>query len=435
MTIPLAVRILAASATALPLIAQQLAQGWQSDTTPLPPGAGNVLQIGADRVWFTGTDLVLAQASGQQSLLHFNTPVFGSFTIQAHATALLFGENSNGDVWLVPLQGPQSPRVLANLPFNYDAVLWGPGRALVSARLGGAASPDNDVVALDLQTGMATPLLRVSGASGPLALDPAGNLCYATATSSFPPPPASVRLLRWTAAQMQQAFGSSVLGAQDARVLWSGLDAASGLACDTDGNLSFTDWWNAQIGVIEAMRPRRSVLFDYGSAAWSAVSLQFLGDPPMPGQPRFEPFQPEGGGRLLVQESDFLPQGVNQLRAIRALRPAAAHTGGDPVPAGNFELRAADAPRNGLALFAVATAAAPNDTALWFPGFQQPLFWNLGMFGGSTWLVPVDGTGHAHLALSNPGFPGGLQAFLQVACLDPNGGIIGSTALHSIQLD
>jgi hypothetical protein len=431
-------RLLAALASAaLSLPAQQLADGWQSDVTALPAGAGNVLRVGDDRVWFTGTDLVLTQANATRSLLHFSTAVFGSFTIQANASALLFGENSTGDVWLVPLQGPLAPHVLANLPFNYDAVLWGPGRALVSAKLSGFGTPDNDVVALDLVTGAVTPLLRVPGASGPLALDPAGNLCYATATLTFPAPPASVQLLRWSASQLQAAFGSSVLGLQEASVLYAGLDAASDLVCDSDGDLYFTDWWNAQVGVLEnagGPRPHRSVLFEYGSAAWSAVNLQFLGQPAGPGQAWFEPFQPDGGGALLVHETDFLPQGTNQVRTIRALRPAAGHTGGDPIPSGNFELRATSAPRGGLALFVLAPAAAPGETSLWFSGFEQPLFWNLGMFAAaSTWLVPVDGTGRAHVSLSNPGFAGGLQAAVQVAFLAPNG-VIGSTAVHDLRL-
>jgi len=431
--------LLAALASmALSLPAQQLTGGWQSDVAALPSGAGNVLRIGDDLVWFTGTDLVLAQGTATRSLLHFTTPVFGSFTIQANASALLFGENSTGDVWLVPLQGPQLPHVLANLPFNYDAVLWGPGRALVSAKLSGFGTPDNDVIALDLLTGAMTPLLRVPGASGPLALDPAGNLCYATATLTFPAPPASVQMLRWSASQLQAAFGSSVLGMQDARVLYSGLDAASALACDSDGDLYFTDWWNAQIGVLEnagGTRAHRSVLFEYGSVAWSAVTLQFVGQPAGPGQAWFEPFQPAGGGALFVHESDFAPQGTNQLRTIRSLRPSATHTGGDPVPAGNFELRAGDAPRGGLALFVVAPAPAPGETMLWFSGFEQPLFWNLGMFAAAnTWLVPVDGAGHAHLTLSNPGFTGGLQAAVQIACLAQNGAAIGSTAVHGFRL-
>lgn len=424
---------LAALATALPA---QLASGWQSTTTPVPTGAGNVLQLpGGERAWFTGTDLMLVHGSTSRSLLHFTSVIFGSFVIEAGNGMLLFGENSGGDVWLVPLQGPALPRVLANLPFNYDAVSWGPGRALVSAKLGGFSTPDNDVVALDLVTGAVTPLIRVPGASGPITLDGQGNVCYATSTLTFPAPPQSVQVLRWSALQVQAALGASVLGQPQAQVLYAGLDAAGDLACDGDGELYFVDWWNVQIGVLAnagTPRQRRSVLFDYGTAA-GGVSVQFLAGPQGPAQPWFEPFQPPGGGTLLVHESDFAPTGINQLRAITSRRPVVSHRG-DPIPRGNFDLVGNDAPAGGLALFAISAAVAPGETSLTLPGFEQPLFWNLGMLASaSTWLRPVGNDGRTSLTLSNPGFTGGLQAFVQVACLDL-ASVIGSSAVHGFRL-
>lgn len=420
-----------------PLPAQQLAEGHRDAVRSLPPGSGNVLHLpDGGIVWFTGTDLVLEHHGQTRTLLSFAAFTFGSFTVPAGSGHLLFGESSTGDVWLVPLRATAQPRVLANLPFNYDAVEWGPGRALVSAKTTGFGTAHNDVVVLDLHTGTIAPLLRVAGASGPVEVDGHGNLYYATSPLAFPPPPGSADVLRWDAAVLQAALGGPPLTEQHARVVATGLDAASDLALDGDDDLFFVDWWNATIGELSDVgggAPRRSVLLAYGSAAVTGAGLQFVGRGAAPGQPSFEPFQPDGGGALLVHESAF--GGPSQVRAIEARRPQIDHTGGAVVPAGPFELVTAGASTGGLALFALRPTVAGHEVGLSVPGFEQTLFWDVSMSAAfDTYLVAVDGAGVARLPLVNPGLSGGMDGFVQVAMVGPGLDVIGSAAVHAFRL-
>ncbi|MGA0869046.1 MAG: hypothetical protein ACO3UM_08950, partial [Planctomycetota bacterium] len=108
------------------LQAQSVEPGYRTASViPLPPGTGQVTVLDGDAgvVWFDGTRLVLRDASGaQRELLSFGSPVFGSFSLQVGPTEVLFGESSNGDLWLVStVPNGRAPRLLANLPANFDA--------------------------------------------------------------------------------------------------------------------------------------------------------------------------------------------------------------------------------------------------------------------------------------------------------------------------
>lgn len=416
---------------------QLLAEGHRSELRSLPPGAGNVLRLpGGGTVWFTGTELVLDQNGTTRSLLLFGSAVFGSFTVEAGPDHVLFGESSLGDLWLVPVRVPGVPRVLANLTLNYDAVRWSADLALVSAKTGGFGASHNDVMAIDLRTGAATALLRVPGSSGPLAADAAGNVYYATAGLAFPPPPGGVSVLRWDAGALRAALGTRVLTEQDARLVHAGLDAASDLALDGDDDLLFVDWWNATVGELSDVRgssPRLSRLLDYASAPVSASGLQFADGAGSRGRADFEPFQPAGGGALLVLESAF--GGPSRLRTVEANRPHTTHTGGPVVPAGPFALVTGGGPANGLGLVAIGALAAPFEIGLGIPGFEQTLFWNPGLlFPLAVRTVRFDAGGRAALDLVNPGFPFPVQAFAQTGFVSSGHEVLGSAALHGFRL-
>ncbi len=391
---------------ALPLAAQQSPPGYQQSTQGLPIGEGlaHRLANGAS-VRFDGLDLRLLQ-TGQppQTLLQFPTPVFGSFVVELDAQFLLFGENLAHTLWLVPLQGPASPVQLGTMQLNYAAVRFATNQVLISARTGGWSSPSNDLWLLDVTTAAPQLLATLPGASGPLAIGPGGDVYYATASPLFPSPAGTVEILRLRRSVVDQALlTQQVLGRQDAELVWAGLDSASALAFDDDGDLFFVDWWQNRVGELhdaDRAAPWLGTVLDYGTNAVAPNALQFvpgtaLGD--------FEPFQPDDG-MLLVHETDWTA--VNRLRALVAQPPTATIVAPDPIPTGPFALQFARGPAGGLGLVAFAFAAAPAPVAVAVPGFEASVPWDAAFANGLfTTFVGFDGFGNATLPLQNPGSP------------------------------
>jgi hypothetical protein len=426
------IRLTLAALVAASLSSQNPA-GYAAALHALPNGAGSTLVLPNDElVWFTGTDLV-AQAHGQQprTLLHFASPVFASFTAVADANHLLFAESSNQELWSVPLHGG-TPQVLGNLPFAYDPVAFASGQMLISAKVGGFGTSDNDIVLLDVHTGAMQTVAQVPGASGPLEVDAHGDVWYATASLSFPTPPGTALVVRWRRADVDAAIAShTVLGIAQAQTMASGLDSASDIAFDSDGDLLFVDWFNNQVGELDdvhAGSPHRSVLLDYAAASVSPASLQFVGT----GAGQFEPFAPVAPHRLFVQEGTF--GGTSQLRALRTQRAqSAVHP--TPIPAGPFAITTQDAPANAIGLLAISGVVVPGESLLAIPGFEQLLPWNAGMHSAvNTHLLTFDGQGSAQLNLLNPGFPLGLTGRAQCAFFDPQHNVIGSAATVDLHL-
>ncbi len=432
--------LLAVAATTTAISAQTLNAGYQSQLQALPTSAGNVLALAGNQVvWFDGNDLWLTgQGQPPRSLLHFALPVFGSFTIQVDATTLLFGESSSNNLWLVPQNSPPSSTPLANLVFNYDAVLLAPGTALVSAKTSGFGTPDNDLIAVDLATGTTQPLALLPGASGPLAIAPNGDLYYATSSLSFPTPPGQTTVLRFRRPVVDQALAAhQVLGVAQAEVVITGLDAAADLAFDDDGDLLFTDWWSNTVGEVNdatGPAPWRTNLTDYTGAAVSASAVQFLPATSLPGTSHgvFEPFQPTGG-TLIVHESAWGT--VSQIRNVQASRAHLVGSAANPVATGSFSLDVTHGPRQGLGLVAIGFGPSLGGPATTLPGFEQPLFWDAALGAAiATWFVPFDAAGNATLLLNNPGVTPVLNLLAQAAFLDAAGLTLGTTAPLAIVL-
>lgn len=421
--------------------AQSVDAGYRTDELiQLPAGAGQVavLDGGAGVVWFDGTRLMLRDASGaQRELLAFGSPVFGSFTLQVGPAQVLFGESSTGDLWLVPTApNGQAPRVLANLPFNYDATQINAGAVLVSAKTGGFATPDNDIVHVDLVTGGTQVAARVDGASGPLTWNQNG-LYYATSSLSFPPPPGSVEVLLWTPLQIQQALGNRILTAADAFQVADGLDAAGDLAIDGDFDILVTDWMHGTVHEVSLgyragrnQVVRRSDLVGYDPSAPQPSGLQWRAGPPWSGQ--FEPFQPSVAGALFVHESTY--GGTSRIRKLvpeRAVTSAPMN-----APTGYFDVVTSGGPALGSGVIAIGPNPRPNEGPYPVPGFEQMILWDPTMF--FAWdVLPVtfDAHGTATLRLFNPGIGGnGSQIGMQCAFVDAQGDIIGSAAPIAVGL-
>ena len=418
------------------LAAQSLEEGYAAAVRPLPNDTSNPFVLDATRtVYFTGTRLVLDNGVSPRDLLTLPTQVFGSFTIAINASTLLFGENSQGGIWLVPSSG--TPRLLTRLAFNYDAVAWTPGMALVSAKTGGLASPNTEIWAVDLATGATDLIVELAGASGPLVLDAAGNLIYATAGLVFPPPPGAGKILRFTQTKLLSALGPTKLGAGDAQQLFVGLDSAGDIALDADGDLFVIDWWNSRVLEIDDLgggNPVVTTLMDYAAAANSPATLQMV-----PGRPSalavFEPFQPEGGGSLLVHESAFVT-GASALRAIAATRPGLVASHVNPIPPGPVSLEIRGGPANGVALLVFGMAGMPGERVVQLAGIEQPIFWSTALVFGQelgTFPLTLDATGKARAAFVNPG-GAPFQLGVQAAVANLGSLVFGSTPFRVLEL-
>jgi hypothetical protein len=426
--------LFAAACCAAPAAAQTLAEGYRSHERALPDRAHSVLVLDAQRtVYFTGDELVLDDARTRRVLLRTATQVFGSFTIRIDRLRLLFGETAidgSGRVWEVPLHG--APRRLADIAFNYDAVLWSEHIALVSAKTRGFPAPDNDIMALDLRTGALDTVAVVSGASGPLAVDRAGSVYYATASPIIPTPPGTVDVVRYSAAQIAGALGPGHLTLADADRRYAGLDAAGRLALDDDGDLFVSVLFFGQSGVrneiveiddIAAASPRAHRLLDLAPTPFAGGGLQFL-----PGNATaassFEPFQPAGGGELVVHEPDFAT-GASQLRTITAARATTTITPHGTIPPGPFTIATDGGPAGGVGMLLLG-AGHGEELALSVPGFEQRLF--LAPMIAIPLPAAFDGSGRAARTLRNPGPIVPIELRTQTLFVDAGRRVLGSAA-------
>lgn len=417
--------------------AQTTAQGYSATFQSLPGSANSIAVVENGVAWFDGISLQYDEP-GQptRALLTFPAFRFGSFTLPIGNGDLLFAESSNGQLWRVPIDPLRTPRLLTTIQFAYDAVTIGTGVAVVSAKTGGFSSAQNDLLAVDLVTGAQSTIGVVPGASGPLALTPERELVYATAPLTFPPPPQSVEVVRWNAAQWSLALnGGLVLTRANAQLVVAGLDSAGDLAVDSDDDLFLADYGNARVLEISDHHTTKGVstLVDYALATTSPAVLAFL-----PGTTRdaeFEPFAHSGAGTLCIVETDYFTT-TRTVRLATAPAPLTLLGGGTgPVAPGPFTLVQQGAPHNGVCLFAVGTVGTGTLLPLHLPGFEQTLRWEAGLlYPIVTSLAGADAIGASSLTLQNPGFAAGLWIHCQTAFLTADGLTIGASNVQSVSL-
>ena len=430
------------SAVSLPLTshlsAQSFPEGYKATVVSLPKEAGNVLVTAAGVIYFTGKDLVRDDGKTKTSLLSFQTSTFGSFTKHVDNQHVLFGESSNGDIYLVPTaSGPA--KKLANLKLNYDAAIYPGGWAIVSAKTGGFSAKNNDLVAVNLATGKTDPIAQLPGASGPVTVDATGNLYYAISSSAFPAPKGSVQLLRFAAEVVtQKGLGSGKLDTTHGKVLIGGLDAAGSMLLDSDDDMILTDWMNntvVEVNDANGSNPTATVLMNYSGATVSATGLQFLGGTRgFFSRPEFEPFQPQAGGTLVVHETKF--NSVSQLRGLSGRRPATVLSTRDPKPFSKFAIQVTGGPKLGSGLMALTLPLATSvELSFRVQGYEQSVLWSAPLLLPMV-LVPVgfDQQGRAALPLFNPGFISPLTILTQTYLTDSGNRVAGSSTPLSFLL-
>ncbi|MSR38723.1 MAG: hypothetical protein EXS02_07800 [Planctomycetes bacterium] len=413
------------------LFAQSVPDGYSSSLHSLPNSAGYPAVLTNAIAWFDGTDVTLQETGlAPRSLLHFSVPRFGAFLVPLRNGALLFADSSFGDVYLLATSVGALPILLNNLILPYDAAELSPTTVVISAKTGGFGASDNDLIRLDLTTGVTTALGSVGGASGALAIDAHGDLIYATAPQSFPAPSGSVQILRWSALQITLAqLGAGSLSLANAQVMVTGLDAVGDLALDTDDDLFFIDWLNGTVGEINQLHqsPWTTNFIDYTVSNVSCGTLQFIGS-----SGEFEPYSTTSSGELCLHETDFLQ--VSQLRKIQPRSAGLTAGNFSVIPRGPFTLQVQQATPNGIAIFGLALAQNLNAFTLTVQGFEQSIPWDNSLFIGITSFAALDALGHNQLQLNNPGLPAGTRLIAACAFSDSGLQLLGATQVRSLLL-
>ncbi len=417
--------------------AQQAREGLAGGASPLPGTTSLATVMGTATLTFDGIDLKRTVA-GQptQTLLSLPAYRFGSFLLPVNGTHVLLGYTglTGGDaIWLVPLQGPAPSQPLVGLAFNYDAALLDAQRAVVSARTGGFAAPDNELWTLDLQTGVTQRIASIPGASGPVAVASSGDVYYATGFAGFPVPAGTCTFLRLPRPVVDAAIASNtVLGLAQTQVVASGLDAAGDMAFDDDGDLLFVDWFNGRVSEIsDATSAQPTVVngvVDYATAGVFPAGVQFVGG----GQGGvFEPFQPANGA-LYVFETDYVA--TTALRKVEAAEATLFVNAANPVPTGLVQFIAASGPKNGIGLLAFGVGPTGAPTPLTVPGFEAPIAWNSALLAAPV-LLPIlfDAAGVHTLNITNPGFATPFPATVQVAFVAVDGSL-GATPAAALTI-
>ncbi len=393
-------------------------RGFQNHALPLAPGAfagGLDALPSGNLALFDGTSVVeMDPASGAVVRVLFTPPgfVFGSFVAVNPAGAyLLFGESSNHNVWQVPLDG-SPPQAVASIFFNFACVFAAPGLAYVSHA--DATWTATEIVLLDVAGQTTDVIAVVAGASGPLALDATGRLCYGVSGA-----PGQGRVISWTPEQLAGAIGPSHLTEADAQVRASGLGNVYGLVVDNQGDLLVAD---AVAGTLQAYdaqgQPRESVA---STASPGGVTCLAVLDPGQ-GAAVFGAFQPESGGAVAAVYSDWVSQ--TDVNIVRPARLALSSTPAAPVPPGPFSLDLDQGPPSGIAFLFVAALPYSPEYAVWAD--DVPLFCAL---DPATLLVAgplyLDAAGSLTLAGTNPGF--GVTVHVQAALFAANFRPLGTT--------
>lgn len=247
---------------------------------------------GAGALWINeGSRFFGLAADGVQHDIYTDSGlVFPSFLGYSAEGRLLIGESFAGQLWsLDPAADPsQEPVVVASLPGLFEGVAWDDQTWLVSANTAPFPGADNQVFAVDLKTGEASPLVQTGGYSGPLVRTGDGGMIYGTADMG------ASALWAWSQESLLEWMESGVAGGlDDGLKLADGLPAMSGLALGDDPNRDlFSTSWEGPVLRIDIETGGASA---FGSVlTGSAGTVQFLR-----GTEAFEPGTQDGGALFL----------------------------------------------------------------------------------------------------------------------------------------
>ncbi|MEX1023800.1 MAG: hypothetical protein WD226_01880 [Planctomycetota bacterium] len=318
-----------------------------------------------------------------------------------------------GDLWSIDL-ATGAANFEGLLSGNFDGAFADGTTAFVSAKPCGFSCPHASVYRVALGSGALTEIVEIPGASGPVAVDVAGNLIVGTASDLFPPPAGASSVLLFPAADVT---GGLLLTPADGFVLASGLEGATRLAVDRlTGDLFLAAnryepdamGNDATVNRVYLLEGGESTVVFAGEPGWTLGNLEVEGGD---GTARLFPYQPSTGGALRFRAVDYFA-GISHFREYVPARPELTAT----ALGGTAQLALAGAgDDNAVFLFlAPASASLATEVPLQLPAvLHAPLF--LGLDPGLAVLDPAplftDGNGEAARNYAIPaGLPSGVYA-------------------------
>ncbi len=331
------------------------------------PGGMDLLP-GGDLVFFQG-NLLFRWDGKKRVLLHaFPAGTAGAF-VKYTAKGVFAAESTNGRIYrLDPLSGKTT--LIAAVRYPFDLVQAPRGGLYLSANPGwGGGGSGNRIYLLDPARGGLDEIVRLQGPSGPVAFDARGNLYYATQSSTYPTPPGAVRILRWPAARVRAAAGPGYLTAKDAVTVWSNLDGAFGMVLDGMGRIYLTDPRKGILLQLDPEKKKKRILLQAPPFSWTGYTfLRLAGEK---GPATLDPWQPPGGGRLVLAASDYLS--YSAFLELSPSRPVLASTPWPAVPPGSLSLDLSKGPASSAGILLLSPLGASPEIGLPL-GERAPLF-------------------------------------------------------------
>lgn len=403
--------------------------GYQvADAAPVALGAAVSSLHDGSYVTFDGATVDLWNADGTHQLLLETLPaaVFASFiAVHPDQTRAIFGESSNGEIFSVDLNGAGTT-LLAQAAYNYSFCFDPDGvHGWVSAALGGWGA-GNDLLRLNLTTGLWTTKAHVGGPSGPVATDNQGNLYYGTQFDGWPVPPDTQNLIRFDQTLLA---GTTLLTELDATVLISQLNGTSGIAIDDSAEAMFvleTDPSGATEHVLRRHDMAGNILDEVFTATAWMNGLELL---PSGGSAILAPYQPVAS-QLRLGSTDY-NFGVSERLIIESQRCTIAFSGPTSASIGPALVTVTHVPLGGQ-----ASVMLTRSSFMYSPEFEVDFGW-----GATTFLMthptlilrrthPMDAdtNGEVFLAYNQPSNMFGVVAF-QAIIFDSSGQPIGTSEI------
>lgn len=424
---------LAALALLGPANAQSVEPGFTDTALPFAPAIGAVsatLSTGST-LSFDGVAFERYSIGGVLQQTYGTLPgfTFASFLkVDTSETFAIAGESSNGELFRIDLvAGTATP--LTTLPFNYDAAIASTGTVYVSAAAG--APGVNQIYAVDSTTGASTFLAEVPGFSGPIAVRSNGDVLIGVTDGVN-------RILSFAAADLAAVTPGAELGESDATLLSSGWTGLSWMIADQESNEVFiadSDFVNfVDPAAIHRMRGDKGTSPVVATAAPGAFygGLEIVSSSSNPEV--FREFQPETGGLLRYQVTDFFSFVLRS--EIEPVRPTAMLSGPGVGGDGLVDYTVSGAMPNAVywLFFGPSSLAPSTEVPLVFGGDLPTFFWGIDV--GSQrylpFLLPTDASGSGTFSFVNAGGAlNGLIAF-QSPIGDMFGNLLGSA--NAVQL-
>lgn len=410
-------------------LAQTPAAGFT--VAPAPSFAGSLRELqNGEFLQLTSGALSRLSPTGTvlQTYITFAPTVFGGcFGVSPDESFAIVGESSNGELFRLDL--PSGPIVsLGFLPSNYDVAISDAGDVIVSAAT--QSFDFNDLVRVDRFTGQQDFIGLVSGPSGPLDFDAAGNLFYATQSNAFPTPLDSAEVLLWLSPQVQ----AGNLSESNAIVYEFGLDGISSLAVDRRSGFVYAAETNFSAGYVSNVRRITQTGFA-NPTLFSAPPGAFLSFAPLregTGAGIFAPFQPAASGRLRVSWNDFA--GNSGVRNLEPARPTASFTGPGASGIGDTSFAVSGGPPSGLAVLFIGPTSAFGPTELAVPsanGFPLLTALNLGAVSLLPGVFAFDAAGELSFDFFHGGELAGIVS-AQAIAIDSFYGPVGTSTTANL---